>query len=461
MKREAYIDIPTANLDQGFYINVNSSYPVKDVNDVKFDPDIGIDFTYNNFGVALKWYEGTDIALDLSYQIFSGSGNIPSLNVGISEIAVNKYISTAGSDEFFNDESYADRPPEAWSFYVVAGKKLNRLIEVNTGLGRGKFVGYGSLSKYANTDIFTGRQHEVWAFGLFGGLKIFLTNSLSFIAEGDGRDINIGLEYENKLIKGTLALSKLETFGDSENDFSPRVGFFLSYGLMDIQGEIQKDERKFPIVIELIDDKRSEPVEGYAKIIGTKGDTVAISGPRNTHSFELKPGIYNVFISAGGYKDKETPVAVKSETLYKIELSGMEESEIVIEEGDSAKTVDDFEEIKDEIEGLSVNFHYGEAELTVVTRNILNRIIGLIRDKKNVRLLITGHTCSIGTRESNRILSEKRAGNVKKHLVENGVSADEIRTEALGERRPIADNNTEKGRIKNRRAEFVLYRTGE
>jgi len=464
MKREAYIDIPTVDLDPGLYINVSSSYPIKDVNDVKFDPNIGIDFTYDNFGGVLKWYDGLDIAVDLTYRIFSGSSNIPGLSVGISEIALHKFISTAGTDEVFNDEKFADRPPEAWSFYIVAGKKLNRLIEVNAGLGRGKFVGYGSLSKYANTDIFTGKHHEVWVFGLFGGLKVLLTNSLFFIAEGDGRDINIGLKYKNKLIKGTVALSKLETFGDSEHDFSPRVGFDLSYGIMDIQGEIQEEGKKFPVVIKLIDEENREPVEGYAMITNTKGDTIEVSEFKDVHSFRLEPGIHNIFITAEGYKNRETTAAIKgekSENLYTVELSRMEKSEIVIELGDSAKTVDNFEDIKGEIEGLSIKFHYGNAELTVMARDILNRIIELIRDKKNVRLLVIGHTCSIGTRESNQILSEKRAENVKKYLVENGVSADKIRTEALGERRPIADNSTEKGRIKNRRAEFVLYRTGK
>jgi outer membrane protein OmpA-like peptidoglycan-associated protein len=464
MKREAYIDIPTANIARGLYINVNASYPVKDVDDVKFDPNIGIDLTYDNFGGALKWYDDTGFALDLSYKIFTGSDNIPGLTVGISEITLNKYISTAGADEVFNDENYADRPPEAWSFYAVARKNLNRLIEVNAGLGRGKFIGYGSLSKYANTDVFTDDKHEIWAFGLFGGMRIIFTNNLAFLAEGDGRDINIGIEYQNGLVKGTLALSKLEVFNDEESDLSPRVGLNFSYRIMNLKEEGQKEKKKFPVVIELIDEKSREPVEGYAIITGTKGDTLETSGSNNTHSFALVPGIYTAFISAIGYKDKKTAVAVKgkeSKNLYTIEMSKMEESIKPVEIEDSAKTINNFEYVKGEIEGMVVKFPYGEAELTGKARDILNKITELIKDNKNVRLLITGHTCSIGTLESNQMLSEKRAGNVKKYLVQGSIFAERISTEALGERRPAADNSTEEGRIKNRRAEFVLYRTKE
>jgi OOP family OmpA-OmpF porin len=75
-------------------------------------------------------------------------------------------------------------------------------------------------------------------------------------------------------------------------------------------------------------------------------------------------------------------------------------------------------------------------------------------------LLIIGHTCSIGSMESNQILSEERAKSVERYLIENGIPADKINREALGERRPIADNGTEEGRIKNRRVEFALYRAG-
>ena len=64
MKRESYIDIPTANLTQGLYVNVSSSYPILNVDDVKFDPNFGIDLSYNKFGAALKWYDGVDFAVD-------------------------------------------------------------------------------------------------------------------------------------------------------------------------------------------------------------------------------------------------------------------------------------------------------------------------------------------------------------------------------------------------------------
>jgi outer membrane protein OmpA-like peptidoglycan-associated protein len=399
MKREAYIDIPTANFEQGLYINANSSYPVRDVDDVKFDPNIGIDFTCERFGAALKWYNRNDFVLDFSYQILTGDGSTTSLAVGISEIALNKYISTAGADLTFNDEEYTLRAPEAWSFYGVIGKKLNRLIEINAGLGRGKFVGYGPFSKYANTDLFSSEKHEVWAFGLFGGVKFIFSKNLAFITEADGRDFNIGLEYQNERIKGTLAFGKLEVLSDSENDFSPRIGLDFSCRIMGVQ----KKAHSAPIIYE----KNIEPV----KINTAEADKI---------------------------KEKKQIEAV-----------------------DSVKITDNFDDIKARIEDMRVNFVYAKAELTAAASDLLNRILELLNRYTDFRLLIIGHTCSIGTMESNQILSEERAESVKRYLIENGIPSERISTEALGERRPIADNNTEEGRIKNRRVEFSLYRTGE
>ncbi len=464
MKREAYIDMPTANFTQGLYVNVSSSYPVMDVTDVKFDPNIGIDFSYNKFGIAVKWYDGVDFAMDLSYQILAENESAPGLAIGLAEIAINQYISPAGSEETFNDEDYEDRPPEIASAYIVGTKKFGKSFELTGGIGRGRFVGYGPKSYVPNTDIFFDENHENWAVGLFGGTKVTFPNNLAFIVETDGRDANVGIEYQNELVKGTMALNKLELFG-SEDELSPRVSLNLSYKLMDMKETVEKLVKKFPVSIELIDKENREPVKGYTTITSMKGDTIqASSFEKNIHSLELEPGIYTSFISAAGYKDKEIAMAVKggtSKNLYTIELSKIEEQKKPVTAADSVRIIDNFEEIKDQVEGISIRFPLNRADLTPRALSILNRIIELIRDNKDVRLLIIGHTCSLGTYEANQKLSEKRAESVKKYLIGRGILPEKISIEGYGETNPIATNNTEAGRIKNRRAEFILYRIKE
>ena len=465
MKREAYIDMPTANFTQGLYVNVSSSYPVIDVMDVKFDPNIGIDFSYNKFGGALKWYDGTDFAIDLSFQITDGTGEFPAISIGIAEIAIDQYISPAGSEEIFNDEDYTNRPPEIASAYIVGTKKLGKSFELTVGIGRGRFVGYGPRSYVPNTDFFFDEYHENWAAGLFGGTKVTLPNNLAFIVETDGRDANVGIEYQNELVKGTMALNKLELFG-SEDELSPRVSLNLSYKITNLQEGVKEIEKKeFPVVIELLDKESGESVKGYTTTTNIKGDTVQSSSfEKNIHSFELEPGIYTSFISARGYKDKEIAMAVKggtSKNLYTIELSKIEEQKKPVTPADSVKIIDNFEEIKDQVEGISIKFPLGEFKLTSRAYGVVDRIVELIGNDKGINLLIIGHTCSLGTHEFNQKLSEKRAENVKEYLIGRGIPAERISIEAYGETKPLADNSTEEGKTKNRRAQFVLLRQEE
>jgi outer membrane protein OmpA-like peptidoglycan-associated protein len=464
MKRESYVDIPTANFDQGLCINVSSSYPIKDVDDVKLDPNFGIDFSYYGFGGALKWYNGLDFSLDLSYQILEDNGSSPGLAVGLGEIASDRYISPAGSDEVFNDENYRDRPPEIASAYIVGTKKISENFEITAGIGRGKFIGYGPRSQYMNIDAFSDENHENWAVGLFGGMKVVFPNNLSFIIEQDGRDANIGIECQNGLVKGTLALNKLELFTAREHsELSPRISLNLSYKVTDMK-KTAEEKKEFPVAVELIDNKNREPVTGNTVIFSQKGDTVEVSANRTIHSFLLGPGVYVSHITSEGYFDKEIEMIVKGEigkNLYTVELNKKVIPEKPIEAKDSVTVVDDFGDIKNTVEGISVKFSFKKFDLTPRAYGILDRVVELVREDKNIKLIVIGHTCSIGTYEYNQELSERRAENVKEYLIGRGISPDRISTEAYGETRPIADNDTEENRKKNRRVQFILYRNND
>lgn len=69
---------------------------------------------------------------------------------------------------------------------------------------------------------------------------------------------------------------------------------------------------------------------------------------------------------------------------------------------------------------------------------------------------ITGHTDDVGSDETNMRLGRARARHIKKILVKKGVAKDRISVDSKGESEPVADNDTDAGRRKNRRAELVL-----
>ena len=69
---------------------------------------------------------------------------------------------------------------------------------------------------------------------------------------------------------------------------------------------------------------------------------------------------------------------------------------------------------------------------------------------------IKGHTDNRGQQAENQSLSEKRAAAVANALTAYGVPADRVTSAGFGQSLPIASNDTEEGRSKNRRTEFEI-----
>ncbi len=116
---------------------------------------------------------------------------------------------------------------------------------------------------------------------------------------------------------------------------------------------------------------------------------------------------------------------------------------------------------RDTPRGLIVNmadvlFDTGKHNLRPATREKLARLSGIVLAHQGLKLAIEGHTDSTGTEAVNQKLSEQRATEVQKYLVEQGLSADNVTAKGFGETMPVADNKTSAGRQKNRRVEIVV-----
>ncbi len=70
----------------------------------------------------------------------------------------------------------------------------------------------------------------------------------------------------------------------------------------------------------------------------------------------------------------------------------------------------------------------------------------------SVKILITGYTDNTGTVEANLLVGKKRAEFLKSKLIEKGIDKKRIETFSKGQTDPVADNKTEEGRKRNRRA---------
>ena len=91
-------------------------------------------------------------------------------------------------------------------------------------------------------------------------------------------------------------------------------------------------------------------------------------------------------------------------------------------------------------------------------RSILDDVAAAWKDNQSQKILLTGHTCNIGTSEVNMRLGAKRAESVKQELVNRGVSPAQITTESCGDTEPIVPNTSDENRQKNRRVEIKLVK---
>jgi outer membrane protein OmpA-like peptidoglycan-associated protein len=103
-----------------------------------------------------------------------------------------------------------------------------------------------------------------------------------------------------------------------------------------------------------------------------------------------------------------------------------------------------------------VNFEFNKATLTKYSERILWRAYNAMVANPNVRVVITGHTDNVGSEKYNQTLSLHRAQSVKNWLVSKGIESNRMRTVGRGKLEPIASNDTEQGRLENRRIEFYV-----
>jgi OOP family OmpA-OmpF porin len=106
------------------------------------------------------------------------------------------------------------------------------------------------------------------------------------------------------------------------------------------------------------------------------------------------------------------------------------------------------------IEGI--NFKSGRATILPGSYALLDRAVSVLKQYPDVRLEISGHTDSRGRADSNRDLSQRRADAVKTYFIANGIDGARLTSIGYGADRPIADNQNDSGRARNRRTEFRL-----
>ncbi|HRI00287.1 MAG TPA: OmpA family protein [Saprospiraceae bacterium] len=104
----------------------------------------------------------------------------------------------------------------------------------------------------------------------------------------------------------------------------------------------------------------------------------------------------------------------------------------------------------------NIYFNTGSATLSNESEMALAILQEAFEKNPKLKVEISGHSDNVGDLQMNINLSQQRAYAVKDYLVGKSVASERISTIGVGPAKPIADNNTEDGRAKNRRIEFKI-----
>jgi OmpA-OmpF porin, OOP family len=103
-----------------------------------------------------------------------------------------------------------------------------------------------------------------------------------------------------------------------------------------------------------------------------------------------------------------------------------------------------------------LNFDSASTTLTPDSAQTVNDLIAIMKCFPNMNVQLEGHTDSTGDPDANKKLSVDRAEAVKATMVSAGIDPSRISTAGWGQEKPIASNDTEDGKAKNRRTELVV-----
>lgn len=104
----------------------------------------------------------------------------------------------------------------------------------------------------------------------------------------------------------------------------------------------------------------------------------------------------------------------------------------------------------------SINFASGRSDLPAASLAVLTKVKDIAEELKASRVVVEGHTDSVGSKAINQDVSQKRADAVAGYLETNGLAKESIETIGYGYSKPLTSNKSKEGRANNRRVDIII-----
>ena len=190
------------------------------------------------------------------------------------------------------------------------------------------------------------------------------------------------------------------------------------------------------------------PIAG-AKVFTAENTAVTTNSNGEFEIKDIPTGFEVIGASAAGYTDGTGTADIGQ---------GDDNAEVIIflTKGKTAKFNNQQINVGESITLNNILFDQGKAELKSETKPELDKLAAFLQANSNAEIELSGHTSSEGERAYNRSLSYKRVKACKDYIIAKGVAEDRIIAIGFGPDRPVAPNDSEANRAKNRRVEMRL-----
>jgi len=351
------------------------------------------------------------------------------------------------------DDTYGGR-----DLYVTFRKEDNTWTEpknlgpdINTaGEEESPFMAEDGKTLYFSSDGYEG----------YGGVDIYVSFKLDDTwtrwsqPENLGPGINKEGDDEYFSIPSTgqnLYFTRSEE-GEDSDIFSFKVADLFADKLTEVplaqsvQHLIEEEEVTVTVSGKVLNAKTKQPVKGATVLIERLPDGLDVGNASTDETgkflFKVKgETLYGIVGEAEGYISQSD----------NLDFTYIDKSDSIV------KNIDIFPIEKGETLVLkNIFFDFNKSELKTASYPELNRVLGFLRDDKIEKILISGHTDSVGDADYNMDLSGRRAKAVMDFFLESGISAERVDYKAFGETKPKVANDTPENRAQNRRVEFEI-----
>ncbi len=214
--------------------------------------------------------------------------------------------------------------------------------------------------------------------------------------------------------------------------------------------EPKKVMQAFKYLVKVVDGDTKVPLDARVKLQGLKDNSPVGFSPAGNgmYEFTIKEPVtkeYRLSVEKEGYIFQNQSVKIEGAS-------------------EQAKTKTQTVELRRLRVGVSsvlrnIYFDFAKATFKDESYNELNKLATMLQQNTGIQVEISGHTDSVGPKEYNKQLSQRRANAVKNFLTSKGIDARRIKSVGYGEDKPLASNDDNgEGREINRRVEFKVLK---